>query len=384
MIKRHYWLNSIEQAWTERPIVWLAGVRRVGKTCLCRSLDQSEYFDCELPSVRRLFDDSEDFFKELRGKRIVVDEIHRLANPSEFLKIAADHHPDVRILATGSSTLAATAKFRDSLAGRKRGLRLFPMIHCDLVDFGRQGWSHRLLQGGLPPFFLAKDFPERDFQEWVDAYWAKDIQDLFRLERRSSFLRLLEMILAQSGGIFEATRFSRACEVSRQTIVNYLGVLETTLVAHVIRPFSQHRPSEIVAAPKVYGFDTGFVCAFRGWTSLRPEDSGLLWEHLVLNEIQAHRQGDKINYWRNKQGHEVDFILAPAGQPPMAIECKWSEKDFDPRNLQAFRGHYPDGINLLVAHNVAHPHTRHYGKLAVRHVDVPGLVAILGGTKPVF
>jgi predicted AAA+ superfamily ATPase len=90
----------------------------------------------------------------------------------------------------------------------------------------------------------------------MDAYWAKDIQELFRLERRDSFQRFTELVMAQSGGIFDATRFAGPCEVSRPTITNYLCVLEATFVAHVIRPFSTRRPTEIVAAPKVYGFDT--------------------------------------------------------------------------------------------------------------------------------
>ncbi|PYV04098.1 MAG: hypothetical protein DMG26_08305 [Acidobacteria bacterium] len=85
----------------------------------------------------------------------------------------------------------------------------------------------------------------------MDAYWAKDIQELFRLGRRDSFLKFTELVLAQSGGIFEATRFAGPCEVSRPTIVNYLRVLEAMFVAHVIRPFSTRRPTEIVAAPKV-------------------------------------------------------------------------------------------------------------------------------------
>jgi hypothetical protein len=32
-------------------------------------------------------------------------------------------------------------------------------------------------------------------------------------------------------------------------------------VALALRPFSSLRSNEIIAAPKVYGFDTGFVCA---------------------------------------------------------------------------------------------------------------------------
>lgn len=187
MILRHAWIERVENAWRHRSLIWLPGVRRVGKTCLCQSLPNIEYFDCELPRVRRMMDDSQAFFEGLRGHRIILDEVHRLDNPSELLKIAADNYPDIFILATGSSTLGASAKFADTLAGRKVELWLTPMTMEDLTEFGNTDISHRLLRGGLPPFFLADALPERDFQEWMDAYWAKDIQELFRLERRHSF-----------------------------------------------------------------------------------------------------------------------------------------------------------------------------------------------------
>jgi uncharacterized protein len=373
MINREHWRNLVEQAWMDRTVIWLAGVRRVGKTCLCKTLENIEYFDCELPRVRQMMSDPEGFLDGLKGRRIVLDEIHRLANPSELLKIAADHYSDIRLIATGSSTLGASVKFKDTLAGRKRDLWMSPMILADLQDFKKPDLQHRLARGGLPPFFLAKKFPERDFQEWMDAYWAKDIQELFRLERRSSFQRFAELLMARSGGIFEATKFAAPCEVSRTTISNYLKVLESTFVMHVVRPFSQHRPTEIVAAPKVYGFDTGFVCCHRGWRTVRPEDLGVLWEHFVLNEIQASLQDRNIRYWRDKRGHEVDFVWARRGAKPVAIECKWSADGLDSKNLQAFRRQYPEGENFVVAPDVKRTFSRRYGEISVKFAGLDTL-----------
>lgn len=374
MVTRHYWIDRIEQAWEKRSIVWLAGVRRVGKTYLCKSLPETEYFDCELPRTRRMMEDPEGFLEGLRGKRIVLDEVHRLNNPSELLKIAADHYPDIRAIATGSSTLSASSKFKDTLAGRKRDLWLTPMSLRDLADAKQDDLKRRFLRGGLPPFFLAKDIEERDFQEWTDAYWAKDIQELFRLERRDSFQKFTELLLAQSGGIFEATRFATPCEVSRPTIANYLRVLEATFVAHVIRPFSSRRPTEIVSAPKVYGFDTGFICYYRGWQELRDDDLGILWEHFVLNEMMAHLQTREIGYWRDKRGHEVDFVLAARRKSPIAIECKWSADRFDPANLLAFRTQHPDGDNVVLAEDITRAFTRNYGTLTVRFESLASFV----------
>jgi hypothetical protein len=321
-----------------------------------------------------MLEDAQAFLDGLRGRRVVLDEIHRLPNPSEVLKVAADHYSHTRVLATGSSTLGASAKFKDTLAGRKRDLWLTPMCLADLHDAGRTNLQHRFLRGGLPPFFLPKELPERDFQEWMDAYWAKDIQELFRLERRSSFQKFTELVLAQSGGLFEASRFAPRCEVSHRTIGNYLKVLEATLVAHVIRPFSTHRPTEIVAAPKVYGFDTGFVCYYRGWQELRRDDLGVLWEHFVLNELMARLQTREILYWRDKRGHEVDFVLAARRSKPLALECKWSAAAFDAANLQAFRRQYPQGENVVVAHDVDRAYARHYGNILVRFESLPGFM----------
>ena len=370
---RTFWLELLEKEW-QRPILWVAGVRRVGKTCLCKSIKGIDYFDCELPRVRRLMEDPQGFLDDITGRHIVLDEIHRLDNPSELLKIAADHYPHLKIIATGSSTLGASARFRDTLAGRKSDLLMTPMTISDLADFGRADLRHRLLRGGLPPFFLEDNPPERWYQEWLDAFWAKDIQELFRLERRHSFQKFLELLMTQSGGIFEASRFARPCEVSRTTISNYLAVLEATFVVSVLRPFTTHRPAEIVAAPKVYAFDTGFVCYFKGWHELRSDDLGILWEHLVLNEIQAQLQTRRIHYWRNKRGNEVDFVLAGREKKPIAIECKWSASNFDPVGIQAFRRHYEIGENYVVVNDVDRPVRRSFGNIKVTLTNIPGLI----------
>lgn len=349
MVRRDYWIERVEALWGMRSIVWLTGVRRVGKTCLTRSLADVEYFDCDELSVRKALRDPMRFLKSVGGSRLVLDEVHRLDDPTGVLKNAADHFAGTRIVATGSSRISASRKFRDSLTGRKFELHLRPLILPDLAPFGDSDLTHRLASGGLPEHFLAPQ-PDAAFREWLDSFWAKDIQELFPVEQYGPFRRFVELVLADSGGTFEATRFASACELSRPTITRYLAILEATHVVTVVRPFTTRRASEIVSAPRVYGFDTGFVSHFRGWRELRPEDFGLLWEHFVLHELLTRLDLGGLHYWRDKRGHEVDFVLARPGRDPVAIECKWAQAHADTlRGVTAFRRAYPKGENYVVA-----------------------------------
>lgn len=89
-----------------------------------------------------------------------------MPDPSRLLKIAADTRPGLRVCATGSSTLAATKKFRDSLIRR------------------------RLLHGGLPALLLEDEPDAEAYSEWLDSFFARDVQELFRVEKRAAFLRM--------------------------------------------------------------------------------------------------------------------------------------------------------------------------------------------------
>jgi len=94
----------------------------------------------------------------------------------------------------------------------------------------------------------------------------------------------------------------------------------------------------------------------------------------VLNEIHAHFQTRRVNYWRDKRGHEVDFVIAPRHSPPIAIECKWSASDLSPSGIQAFRKQYPEGENFIVAQDVDRTYEKSYGHLRVKFVDLNGLI----------
>lgn len=376
MVVRNFWSEKIHRTWKLAPIVWLTGVRRSGKTTLCESLTGAKLLNCDLPQTAALLEDPEVFYRSLKEPVVIFDEVHQLENPSRLLKIGADVFPHLKILATGSSSLAATHKFRDSLTGRKRSVVLTPVPFQELPAFGVKDLRERLFRGGLPKALLTEKPDSGFYGEWLDSYFARDIQELFHVEKRAGFLRLLEAVLRQSGGMAEVTTLARACGLSRPTILNYLEIFQTTHVVHMLRPYHGGGRQEILQQPKLYGFDTGFVRYANGWNELRDADCGMLWEHLVLDVLQTYSPDGRIHFWRDKQKREIDFIL-PAGRESVdALECKWRAAAFDPSALRAFRALHPKGKNLVIASDITAPLNKKMAGLDVDFLpldQVPGL-----------
>ena len=367
MIERPFWRQRIESAWGEAPIVWLSGVRRCGKTTLAQSLGEAQivYVNCDLPTVEDMVRDPRLFFSGCTKPVVVFDEIHQLRDPARVLKIGADAFPELRILATGSSTLAASKKFRDTLTGRKRQVHLTPVSWAELAAFGA-ALPRRLFHGGLPLALLAESKQPGLYREWLDSFFARDIQRLFGFRDINRFNTLFEYLLQQSGGQFEVTKTATALGISRATVESHVSALEITHAVTLVRPFHGGGQNELVKQPKVYGFDTGFVSFARGWDPLRQEDLGVLWEHLVLEHVRARFPDTPVRYWRDKQGREVDFVLPHRRDQVDAIECKWNPDAFDSTALQVFRSYYPEGRNYLVSPSGEPGYTKRYGAQEVR------------------
>lgn len=367
MINRPFWQQRVEAAWREAPIAWLCGVRRCGKTTLAESLgtDRIQYINCDLPTVEDLIRDPQVFFRSCSKPIVVFDEIHQLRDPARLLKIGADVFPKLKILATGSSTLAATKKFRDTLTGRKRMIHLTPVLWDELPAFGVP-LPQRLYHGGLPAALLADTKRPGLYREWMDSFFARDIQRLFGFRDINRFNALFEYVMRQSGGQLEVTKTASAIGITRPTVESHLRALEVTNALTLLRPFHGGGQKEVVKMPKVYGFDTGFVSFARGWDPLRPDDLGVLWEHLVLEYLQAHFPDSPIHYWRDKQNNEVDFVLARRRDEVDAIECKWNPGAFDSAALKVFRSYYPKGRNYLVTPSGDPAYNQRHGNLLVR------------------
>ncbi len=263
----------------------------------------------------------------------------------------------LRILATGSSTLAATGKFRDSLTGRKRAIYLCPVLWEECEEpFGIADLDRRRLHGGLPESLLRRRKSPHAFAEWIDSFYARDILELFSVRNRQGFLSLFRLLLRWSAGQVDYSRLSRLTELSRPTVKSYLEALEIAHAVHLLRPFRGGGGGEIVSRPKCYAFDTGFVTFEKGWTRIREDDRGLLWEHLVLDSLRFRHLDENIFYWRDKAGREIDFVVRRQEGVVDTFECRIDPDEVDVRAVRAFRSRYPRGRDYVVVPVVKRPY----------------------------
>ena len=294
----------------------------------------------------------------------MFDEIHCLEDPSLLLKIVADEYPHLKVLATGSSTLSATRKFRDSLAGRKHSIHLCPVLWEECAaTFGNPNLNHRLLHGGLPEAFLATHKEAAFYSEWIDSFYARDIMELFAIRNRQGFLSLFRLLLQQSGGQLDYSKLSSQSELSRITVKAHIEALQVAHAVRLVRPFHGGGTREIVRRPKCYAFDTGFVTFAKGWDSIRSDDRGLLWEHLVLDSLCSHSNSEDIFYWQDKSHRELDFVVRRSADRVDVVECKINPDKLDAAPVEAFRRLYANGQNIVISPALKEPYRFRRGGL---------------------
>lgn len=335
------------------------------------SLIDPIYKNCDLPSIRRELEDPEFFLETLPdGSTVVFDEVHRLDDPSLLLKIASDEFPNLKVIATGSSTLSASRKFQDSLTGRKHVFILLPVLWQECKsEFQISNLDRRMLHGGLPEPLMSPYKDPEFFSEWLESVYARDIQELFGVRNRIGFLSLIGLLLRFSGGRLDVSKLSQESGLSRPTVYSYLEFLQLAYLIRLIRPLHGGSRREIVKQPKCYAFDTGFVTYEKGWDVLRPEDRGLLWEHLVLDLLCTQYRIDNILYWRDKSNREIDFVVRTKRDEHHIVECKINVERISIGTVEEFRKHYPKGKNFVVGPGIRHPYRTRLKGLEITYCD---------------
>jgi len=110
--------------------------------------------------------------------------------------------------------------------------------------------------------------------------------------------------------------------VSVPTARQWLSVLEVGHVVRRVAPWFQNVGKRLVKTPKLYFADTGLLCRLLELESpealARHPQGGVVFENWVLTEILKawHHRGEEppVWFWRDTEGHEVDFVVQRAGR----------------------------------------------------------------------
>jgi hypothetical protein len=210
----------------------------------------------------------------------------------------------------------------------------------------------------------------------MDSFYARDIQELFGIRNRTGFLKLLQLLLRQSGSLLDYTNLGRSSDLSRPTVKAHIEAMTIAHTIFLLPPFQGSGRREITRRPKGYAFDSGFITFVKGWDNIREDDRGLLWEHLVLDTLRTAFGDSNLFYWRDKSGREVDFVIKGSRQKADAIECKINPDRLHPASLGIFRSLYPEGRNFVVSPNIKSAYQRRYGDLRVNFIPIQGLYEI--------
>lgn len=384
MLKKRRIFDILAKYADSREAIVVTGFRRVGKTSALQHVfdrvtgPNKIFLDLESPVNQKIFAEANyDNIKSslsrlginFRQKAyIFLDEIQNVKNLPSIVKYLFDHN-DIKFYLTGSGSFYLKNLFSESLSGRKFIFELYPLDFEEFLWFKNQKISlsadYDLLSGlyreyldyGGFPGVVLEDSADKKLMKLDDvlgSYFQIDVKNLAGFRDNDNLKKLLFLLSARVGGKPEIGKLAEALSVSRQTIYQYLNFFEQTYLIHLLRPLSGSRDVQIKVMPKLYFCDTGIL------NRIGQISAGQLFENKVFNQLfvtETYRSGaanylkDKINYYQEKSGAEIDFVAAGT-----AYEAKLTAGESDVRKLKkiAARVGIPR-IKVVSLNKVVHP-----------------------------
>jgi uncharacterized protein len=350
--------NSITKSLFKGKVIIIYGARQVGKTTLVKEImadsdKESLYLNCDEPDVRAaLTNKSSTELKSFIGNTplIVIDEAQRVLNIGLTLKLLIDNFPDSQIIAAGSSSFELSNKIKEPLTGRKLEFCLYPLSIKELTQLYNEIEINRLLAermvfGMYPGVIFAPDNKEQILRELATSYSYKDVLAFQDMRKPEILERLLQALALQIGNEVSYLELAQLLGVSKETVENYIDILEKAYIIFKVGPFSRNLRNELKRKRKIYFYDLGLRNALIN--NLNPlelrQDVGALWENFLVLERMKHNNNlanfANVYFWRTMAGQELDYIEDIAGQL-FAYEFKWSKNKFNaPKDfLKAYPG----------------------------------------------
>lgn len=347
-------------------IIVVTGPRQAGKTTLVQHVldghENTVSYTFDSVSLARQFNESPDAFyiRYMKPYAIVFfDEIQRIKDSGRILKYLYDtYHP--RIIVSGSSAPDIAVQSLQYLVGRVSIVEVFPLslheflqykdphLYASITDRSGDAFaddiqslvSEYMTYGGYPRVALegAHEDKLRVLSNIYDTLFLREVRDMFGLIETEKLQKFIAALAINQGSLIEYKMLGKASGYSFDSAKKFLTLLEQVYVVRKVAPYFINKLKEIVKAPKVYFVDSGLrnhaVQDFRDH-SLRT-DKGVMLEALTLAILNTPPK-TPVHFWRDKAGHEVDFVRLGEGLVPELFECKWEYKSITRETLNAFR-----------------------------------------------
>lgn len=347
--------------------IMIMGARQVGKSTLLSEMFGGQkgvmWMNGDDADVRQLFSGmtSTRIRALLSGCRyLVIDEAQRIPDIGLRLKLITDQVSEVQVVATGSSSFELAARVGESLTGRKRTFRMFPLTygemvaHTNLLEEHRM-LPHRMVYGYYPEVVTSQGDERAVLRELTDSYLYKDILMLDSISKPDRLIRLVQALAHQIGEQVSYNEVGQLVGLDPKTVERYVDVLEKCYIVFRVGSFSRNLRNELKMSRKIYFWDLGIrnaVIANFQQVENRA-DTGALWENFVISErMKRHcMQDDFINtwFWRTQQQKEIDLIEEADGQLS-AFEFKWNPAKAQRTKVpDSFARAYPDAVFTVVS-----------------------------------
>lgn len=369
-IKPRWFLPNLQAALRVLPVSVLTGARQTGKTTLTRLIKPSRaYFSLDEVGVLDQAERNPDSL--LATRPVILDEVQRAPQFLLAVKRAVDERRRAGdFILTGSANLLLMEKVADTLAGRAIYLELPPFCPAEWQErkdalapldqlfapgFDWRQWPDEpgdwqtwLLRGGFPPALQIASEADRNlwFAAYIQTYLERDLRQLSDVSSLPDFQRLMALAAQRTGKLLNQADLARDAALSHATAHRYLNLLETGCLITRIRPLATNPSATLVKAPKLLWADCGLAAALAGIRSsadvAHRMDDGFWLEQTLFQTLQTWRalepQRRKLHFWRDRAGHEVDFILEQ-DRKLVALEVKTSSQvtSSDTSGIRAFR-----------------------------------------------
>ena len=400
MIIREIYNNKIKQAFDLMPVVVLIGARQVGKTTIMNGYHydkQTLFLNGQNPEIIDLFSSYsviENYLKinlnsQLEGY-LQIDEFQYIPNVSTTLKLLTDNNKNLKVITTGSSSLDIIQHVKESLAGRVRMIHVYSLSFPEYIKFhdgdlyeiyNRYDISSKdevidrkikllelnyLIYGGLPRVALAKNNAAKIelLNDIYQTYLLRDVRAYVKNKDSVGFNKMLRLLSAQIGNLLNVNTMSRATGLSYKKTQEYLYLLEQMFILKQVEPYFSNRKNTITKMKKIYFYDIGMRnMIYNSFNDiLIRTDNGAIFENYVFLELIKNAPSFSVlNYYRTRNGAEVDFVLDTMTEKK-SFEVKFKDLDKPGRfkSLESFnsteniKDSYLINLNLNLLYNGIH------------------------------